>query len=166
MKTTVYISPLGRILLAAEDGALTGLWFAGQKYEGRGLPESCVSVSPDREEILAAAAEWLDSFFAGEIPELNFSLRPKGTPFQLRVWKALTEIPYGKTVSYGQLAEKLGCRSARAVGSAVGKNPISLIIPCHRVIGADGSLTGYAGGIDRKKQLLALEQTQRALHVS
>lgn len=157
MKTAIYSSPLGEILLSSDGTALTGLWFKGQKYEGRGLPEDCVNTDINGDGVLIWASEWLNDYFAGRRPETDFELRPKGTVFQLKVWKALTEINYGETASYGMIAEKIGCRSARAVGSAVGKNPISLIIPCHRVIGSDGSLTGYAGGIERKRWLLELE---------
>ena len=143
LHTTIWQSPLGGILLAEEDGALCGLWFRGQKYEGAGLP--------------AGIVRWLTRYFAQERPERDFPLAPKGTAFQKRVWRALEEIPMGETRSYGEIAAQLGCASARAVGAAVGRNPISLIIPCHRVLGADGSLTGYAGGRDRKRALLRLE---------
>lgn len=153
-----YSSPLGEIILAAEDGALIGLWFRGQRFEC-----AKTSVDPDRlgfdseEPALKSAINWLDIYFSGGNPELAPELRPKGTLFQLRVWERLSKIEYGNTVSYGELAHMIGCRSARAVGAAVGKNPISIIIPCHRVLGTDGSLTGYAGGIERKKSLLRLE---------
>lgn len=158
MKTAIYSSPLGEILLAAGEDALTGLWFVGQRYEGRGLPENCERTELGGDAVLRSAAQWLDEYFSGEKPELCFALSPGGTAFQRRVWDVLLTVPYGETVSYGEIAARLGCRSARAVGSAVGKNPISLIIPCHRVVGADGGLTGYAGGIERKKKLLELER--------
>ena len=163
MKTALVPSPLGEILLAAEDGALCGLWFMGQKYEGAGLPADAERVGAAEEEILSRAADWLKRFFAGENPEIDFPLAPRGTAFQKRVWRALTEIPYGGTSSYGKLGAKLGCRSARAVGAAVGRNPISILIPCHRVLGANGGLTGYAGGLARKRALLTLEgaETER-----
>ena len=157
MKTAVYFSPLGEILLAAGEDALTGLWFVGQKYEGRGLPTDCERTELGTDVVLQSAARWLDDYFSGKAPEPHFELDPPGTAFQRRVWDELRNIPYGETVSYGDIAARLGCRSARAVGSAVGKNPISLIIPCHRVLGADGSLTGYAGGTERKRKLLELE---------
>lgn len=161
MKSAVYSSPLGDILLAAGKDALTGLWFIGQRYEGRSLPEGCPRVQAADDPILQSASEWLDEYFSGKVPELCFALRPEGTAFQRRVWEALLHIPYGETVSYGEIAGQIGCASARAVGGAVGKNPISLIVPCHRVLGADGSLTGYAGGTDRKKKLLEWERRNR-----
>ena len=155
-----YASPLGGITLASDGSALTGLWFDGQKYFAAAL-------SPDREEkmlpVFAEAERWLNCYFNGSIPDFTPPLRPRDTPFRLLVWEALLAVPYGQTVTYGQLAQRLSVRtgrpvSARAVGGAVGHNPVSLIIPCHRVIGADGSLTGYAGGLDRKISLLRLEQ--------
>ena len=104
------------------------------------------------------AVKWLDLYFGGVIPDFTPKRSPRGTGFQRRVWDVLLTIPYGQTVSYGEIAGKLGCRSAQAVGGAVGRNPISLIIPCHRVLGADGGLTGYAGGVDKKRSLLELER--------
>lgn len=101
---------------------------------------------------------WLDTYFAGRNPEHVPPLRPQGTPFQQRVWRKLQEIPYGCTATYGDIARRVGCRSAQAVGQAIGRNPIAIIIPCHRVVGADGSLTGYAYGIETKEKLLQLEQ--------
>ena len=153
-----YSSPLGEIILSAEDGALSGLWFRGQQYECAGT-----DIEPEKlgfgsdSPVLRDACKWLDAYFSGEKPEIDIRLAAKGTPFRQRVWAELMKIGYGHTVSYGELAHMIGCRSARAVGAAVGKNPISIIIPCHRVLGADGSLTGYAGGIERKKSLLRLE---------
>lgn len=155
-------SPLGEIILCAHKAALTGLWFTGQKYEMRGAELSLEEERGDR-EVLTAARHWLDDYFSGKVPTLDFPLDPQGTPFQKRVWKELLSIPYRHTVSYGELAERMGCKSARAVGSAVGKNPISLIIPCHRVLGASGRLTGYAGGLERKAGLLRLEQDNSGL---
>ena len=161
MKTANVPSPLGEILLAAEGGALCGLWFVGQKYEGAGLPDETAPGPVSADPALEKAAEWLKRYFAGENPEIDFPLEPKGTAFQRRVWEGLRQIPYGGTSSYGLLAEKLGCRSARAVGAAVGRNPISILIPCHRVLGSDGKLTGYAGGLERKQALLKLEGAAR-----
>ena len=150
--TTLYHSPLGGILLAADEGGITGLWFAGQKYFAAGLAEA---VEGETEHI-KAARRWLDIYFSGREPDFTPPLRLRGTPFRERVWAALLEIPYGETVTYGRLAAKLNS-SPRAVGSAVGRNPVSLIVPCHRVLGADGSLTGYAGGVEKKACLLRLE---------
>ena len=154
-----YESPLGSITLAADGNALTGLWFDGQRHFGETL-------SADYREVFlpvfAEAERWLDRYFSREIPDFIPALNLRGTPFRRLVWQQLLLIPYGQTIAYGQLADNLsaqtGCRvSARAVGGAVGHNPVSLIIPCHRVIGADGRLTGYAGGTDRKAALLRME---------
>lgn len=156
-----YASPLGGILLAANDIGLTGLWFDGQKYYADALPAEHI----ERETpILADAKRWLDVYFTGVEPDFMPPLHPVGSAFRQAVWELLLQIPYGQTVTYGelarQLAEKQGVEhmSAQAVGGAVGHNPISLIIPCHRVVGTHGSLTGYAGGIDKKLKLLELEQ--------
>ena len=151
-----YESPLGKMLLAADGDGLTGAWFYGQRYFARGL-EGAEKNSATEAPALAAARRWLDAYFAGERPDVaGLPLAPRGTAFQRRVWDALLAIPYGETRTYGELAAELGS-SPRAVGSAVGRNPISVIVPCHRVLGADGSLTGYAGGLDRKRAILELE---------
>ena len=147
-----YTSPLGEILLAADERGLTGLWFEGQKYFAAGLAEAVEGET----ELIKAARRWLDTYFSGREPDFTPPLHMPGTPFRERVWAALLEIPYGETVTYGELAARLGS-SPRAVGAAVGRNPVSLIVPCHRVLGADGSLTGYAGGVERKEYLLKLE---------
>ena len=155
-----YSSPLGGMLLAADDAGLTGAWFEGQKYFAAGLPEERLE---QETPVLAEAARWLDAYFAGEVPDCPPPLHPAGSAFRQAVWKALLRIPYGQTTTYGAIARQLaeqrvGTRvSARAVGGAVGHNPISVIVPCHRVVGANGSLTGYAGGIERKVRLLELE---------
>lgn len=156
-----YASPLGGIMLAANDIGLTGLWFDGQKYYADNLPAEHI----ERETpILTDAKRWLDVYFTGNEPDFKPPLHIVGSAFRQKVWKLLLQIPYGQTVTYGelarQLAEKQGAEhmSAQAVGGAVGHNPISLIIPCHRVVGTHGSLTGYAGGIDKKIMLLELEQ--------
>ena len=145
--TGVYRSPLGDIVLTSDGSALTGLRFAeascGQPAEG--IP------------LLADACRWLDLYFSGATPDFTPRLAPLGTPFQLSVWRELLTIPYGQTVSYGHIAQRLRCHSAQAVGGAVGRNPIALIIPCHRVIGSNGQLTGYAYGLDRKQWLLSHE---------
>ena len=152
-----YASPLGDILLAADGESLTGLWFEGQKFYARGL-----DTEPEEKSlpVFGQAARWLDLYFSGREPEFTPPLRLTGTPFQRTVWNRLLAIPYGETETYGGLARRCGLSavSARAVGGAVGRNPVSVIVPCHRVVGADGSLTGYAGGTDRKTRLLALER--------
>ena len=151
--TQHYDSPLGGILLAADDVGLTGLWFDGQKYFARGLYNERIE---QETSVLAEAKRWLDIYFTGKKPDFTPPLHLIGSDFRRRVWKRLLEIPYGQTTTYGAL---LGDgASARAVGGAVGRNPISIIVPCHRVIGAGGSLTGYAGGMERKIRLLALER--------
>ena len=156
-----YSSPLGLLLLASDGESFTGLWLDGQKYYAAGLGEEA-SEDPSL-PVLRAAADWLDAYFAGQRPDPRaLPLAPKGSEFQKLVWSLLAEIPYGETTTYGALAAKaeklLGRRtSARAVGAAVGHNPISIIIPCHRVLGAGGGLTGYAGGLDKKAWLLRHE---------
>jgi methylated-DNA-[protein]-cysteine S-methyltransferase len=156
--TLTYDSPLGPVTLAERDGALVGLWFCGQKYDRHGLGEAV----PGHDPVLDEAASWLDAYFAGSAPSEVLAIEPSGTAFQKAVWQALRRIPYGETATYGQVASEV-CRmlgrrtSARAVGGAVARNPISIFIPCHRVVGASGSLTGYAGGIERKVALLSLE---------
>ena len=159
--TQHYESPLGGILLAADDTGLTGLWFEGQKYFAATLP---AEVQTKETPALREGRRWLDLYFAGKEPKTSPPLHLIGTPFRLSVWKILSEIPYGKTTTYGDIAQRLAKErglprlSARAVGSAVGRNPISLIIPCHRVIGRNSRLTGYAGGLHRKAYLLSLER--------
>lgn len=147
--------PLGRMLLTSDRLALTGLYFLGQKYQAM-PPEDSVD-EPWAEPFARVRAE-LAEYFAGARQRFDLLLAPGGTPFQRRVWHALGAIPFGATVSYLALAQSLGVpRSVRAVAAAVGRNPISIFIPCHRVMGSDGSLTGYAGGLERKRKLLALE---------
>ena len=150
-----YTSPLGGITLASDGEALTGLWFDGQKYFADTLnAEYAEKARP----VFDKTEKWLDLEFSGIVPDFTPKLNPRGTSFRRRVWDVLLTIPYGQTMTYGEIAQKLGCRSSRAIGGAVGHNPISLIIPCHRVVGADGSLTGYAGGVDKKRRLLETEQ--------
>ncbi|MDO5783273.1 MAG: methylated-DNA--[protein]-cysteine S-methyltransferase [Eubacteriales bacterium] len=157
-----YKSPLGDILLAADEIGLTGLWFEGQKYFANTLPEDYV---PQETKILTEAKKWLDVYFSVEEPKFTPPLHPNGSTFRKAVWKILLEIPYGQTITYGEIACKMAemkntsHMSAQAVGGAVGHNEISIIIPCHRVVGTNGSLTGYAGGIDKKISLLKLERT-------
>ena len=156
-----YGSPLGGITLSSNGRELTGLWFDGQKYFGSTL-------GSERQEmdipVFRQASEWLDRYFQGQDPGPVPPLRLEDTAFRKAVWRALGTIPYGQTATYGQIAQKAAAEigrtrvSARAAGSAVGRNPISLMIPCHRVIGADGSLTGYAGGLERKQKLLLMEK--------
>ncbi len=150
---TVCPSPLGPLTLESDGAALTGLWMEGQRYFGRG---AAVWEERDDLPLFDATRAWLAAYFAGRALPLP-PLAPKGTDFQRRVWQALLEIPAGERRSYAALAAHIGCASARAVGAAVGRNPISILIPCHRVVGADGSLTGYAGGLERKKWLLQHE---------
>ena len=155
-----YDSPLGGICLAADTLGLTGLWFDGEKYFGSNLPANPVR---QETEILTESKRWLDVYFSGEEPKFTPPLHPDGSTFRQAVWKILLQIPYGQTITYGEIARKMAemknvsRMSAQAVGGAVGHNEISIIIPCHRVIGTNGSLTGYAGGIDRKLSLLELE---------
>ena len=156
-----YLSPLGAITLASDGKALTGLWFDGQKYFGSTLP---VETKQGDCPVFAQAKRWLDSYFAGEKPDFPPPLHWAATPFRRAVWEILLTVPYGCTTTYGQIAAQLADRmgkpqSAQAVGGAVGHNKIAIIIPCHRVVGTNGSLTGYAGGIDKKGKLLELEQT-------
>lgn len=156
-----YDSPLGRIVLAADEVGLTGLWFEGQKY-------FALYLDKDHEEkelpILKKARQWLDIYFSGREPDFKLPLHFIGTPFQNEVWEILYSIPYGKTMTYGEISKLLANRrgikqmSAQAVGGAVGRNEISIIVPCHRVVGTGGNLTGYAGGIDKKMFLLELEK--------
>lgn len=173
--TTTYESPIGRLFLAAENEALIGLWIQGQKYFPAGLfPEGEKMREPAEKDcgILARAGEWLDQYFAGGRPRpgqlklapgLALEILPAGSEFRRQVWKLLLEIPYGEVLTYGELARRMAVyrgrssMSAQAVGGAVGHNPLSIIIPCHRVVGADGSLTGYAGGLEKKRWLLQLE---------
>ena len=154
-------SPLGGITLASNGTELTGLWFDGQKYFGSTLPKEHVE-KPLR--IFDQAMHWLELYFGGKDPGFIPPLCLNATPFRRAVWEILLQIPFGKTMTYGQIAKKVAEQkgllqmSAQAVGGAVGHNPISLIIPCHRVVGSDGSSTGYAGGIEKKQKLLAMEK--------
>ena len=156
--TQRYASPLGGLLLAADEQGLIGLWFDGARHFAANLPEAR---EEKRTPILDETARWLDDYFSGGQPDFTPLLHLIGSAFRLRVWARLLEIPYGQTTTYGALAKRLGGvhMSAQAVGGAVGHNPISIIVPCHRVVGANGSLTGYAGGLDRKIRLLEIEQT-------
>ena len=165
MYTDTYNSPLGEILIAADEEGLTGLWFKDQKYFTLTLKDPIEKKIP----VIAETERWLDIYFTRKNPDFMPPLHPSGTPFQQQVWDLLLQIPYGETATYGQLAEKMaeekGIKrmSAQAVGGAVGHNHISIIIPCHRVLGKDGSMTGYAGGIERKERLLLLEKKGKKL---
>ena len=155
-----FSSPLGPITLASDGTALTGLWFDGQRYFGAGLTSGAVRSDLP---VFDTAAGWLRVYFGGGILDFTPPLRLSGTPLRQAVWEALLAVPYGETVSYGELAEALSRKlslniSARPVGGAVGRNPVSLIVPCHRVVGAGGGVTGYAGGVMRKIRLLELER--------
>ena len=155
-----YASPLGGITMASDGRALTGLWFDGQRTMPKGLPAPSDDSTP---EVFVEADQWLDRYFSGEIPGTPPALSPQGSAFRQAVWALLMKIPYGETTTYGGLARALAAEkglsrmSAQAVGGAVAHNPISIIIPCHRVLGANGALTGYAGGLERKRWLLDLE---------
>lgn len=159
--TSTYNSPLGKILLACDEKGLTGLWFEAQKYYARHLEEE--HCEQPNHPTLQVAKAWLDDYFAGKKMEITLPLHLEGSPFQLAVWQLLCEIPYGAFTTYGELAKKIARRqglahmSAQAVGGAVGHNPISIIVPCHRVLGTNGTLTGYAGGLDKKEFLLRME---------
>lgn len=153
-----YASALGMLTLAGDGQALCGLWFEDQKYFGEGAPQPWVT---EEVPVLQEAKKWLDLYFSGQEPGALPPLRPVGTPFRQAVWELLLRIPYGTTLTYGQIAKQLGCRSAQAVGNAVGHNPISILIPCHRVVGSGNKLTGYAGGLHRKQALLALEVSRK-----
>lgn len=161
-----YASPLGPIALSSDGESLTGLWFDGQKYFGATLSEE------QREKdlpVFDGARRWLDAYFQGRDPGFTPPLNPRGTPFQKAVWDILLTIPRGSTLTYGQIADRVakamgrGRMSAQAVGGAVGHNPISILIPCHRVVGTNGSLTGYAGGVDKKLWLLQCEGVDTTL---
>ena len=155
---TVVTSPVGPLTLVAADGALAGLYMQEQRH--RPEPETFGEPDTDRDgDLFAEVSSQLEQYFDGDRTEFDLPLTLDGTAFQRRVWAALRGIPYGQTLSYGQLADQIGQPSAaRAVGLANGKNPIGIIVPCHRVVGADGSLTGYGGGIERKHYLLAHER--------
>ena len=159
-RSATYASPVGEITLCSDGDALRGLWIEGQKYHGGTIPEA---MEPGDAPVLAAAKEWLDAYFAGERPAIaDLPLAPIGSEFRQMVWRILREIPYGEVTTYGEIAKRVAAKTGRpmsgqAVGGAVGHNPISIIIPCHRVVGANGSLTGYAGGIAVKRKLLELE---------
>jgi len=155
-------TPVGPLTLVAAGEALTGLYMTDQRH--RPPQETFGATADPGEPPFAAAIAQLGAYFRGESTTFDLPLALRGTPFQRRVWAALCTIPYGRTLSYGQLAERLGVpTAARAVGLANGRNPVGIIVPCHRVVGANGSLTGYGGGLDRKRRLLAFERTPDTL---
>lgn len=162
---TTYASPVGLLTLAADEKGLVGLWIEGQKYHG-GIAKSnpTAGARKNAPPLFDLARRWLDRYFAGEKPHISeISLSPPGSAFRQGVWEILCDIPYGECITYGEIARKMAAKlnrpsmSAQAIGGAVGHNPISIVIPCHRVVGANGSLTGYAGGIGTKIKLLKLE---------
>ena len=162
--TTTYHSPLGEILLAADEIGLTGLWFDGEKYYAWNLDEN----HEEKEvPVFQEAKRWLDIYFSGREPDFMPPMHMLGTAFQKEVWEILRTIPYGETTTYGGIAAKIAKKrglprmSAQAVGNAVGRNELSILIPCHRVVGTNGSLTGYAGGMEKKIYLLTLEKVDR-----
>ena len=154
-------TPLGEVRLRSDGKSLTGLWFVGQVNDAK--DNSDIEIKDDL-PIFGQVETWLESYFSGNQTPITFPLQPKGTMFQERVWQILQEIPYGETMTYGEIAQRIAKEkgvatySAQAVGQAVGKNPISILIPCHRVLGKNGALTGYAGGVHRKEQLLRIER--------
>ena len=157
--TAGYDSPLGLIHLAGDEQGLIGLWFKGQKYD-QDLPPGFVLVANDRLEAFRQANRWLDIYFSGREPDFTPALSMIGTDFQLEVWRALLDIPYGQLASYREIACRVGNPGAlRATAHAISRNRISIIIPCHRVISSNYKLTGYAGGIERKRALLRLEHS-------
>jgi methylated-DNA-[protein]-cysteine S-methyltransferase len=161
MKTTLYYdcieSPLGPLVLATDGDALTGVWFEGQGHQ----PPIGPAWRRSRDvPVLRRAAVELGEYFSGERVCFDVALAPSGTPFQRAVWDAIATVPYGATIAYGELAARAGRpASVRAAGAATGRNPLAVIIPCHRIVGANGALTGYAGGLERKRSLLALERS-------
>ena len=154
-------SPLGEVRLRSDGESLTGLWFVGQVNDAKDIDD--IEIKNDL-PIFGQVESWLESYFSGKQTSITIPLQPKGTSFQQRVWQILQEIPYGETMTYGEIAHRIAKEkgvetfSAQAVGQAVGKNPISILIPCHRVLGKNGALTGYAGGVHRKEKLLQLER--------
>lgn len=165
---TTVPSPIGPLTLLSDGQHLTGVRMDGQRHAPP-LPPDTVRYDAAADDLpvpLAAAAAQLAAYFAGERTAFDLPLAPQGTPFQRRVWQALREVPYGTTTSYGELARRIGRPGAvRAVGLANGRNPLPIVVPCHRVIGADGSLTGYGGGLDRKRYLLGLEADELRLRL-
>ncbi|GHV12821.1 methylated-DNA--protein-cysteine methyltransferase [Bacteroidia bacterium] len=153
-------SPVGTLTVSSDGSTVLGLWIEGQKYFAGNLGKDCVEQDLP---VFESVRKWLDCYFSGKEPDFMPPLKPKGNPFQKSIWNILCEIPFGAVITYGDIAKQIAARqrlermSAQAVGGAVGHNPISILIPCHRVVGSNGSLTGYAGGIGKKVKLLTLE---------
>lgn len=188
-----YASPLGKILITADDAGVTGLWFQDQPNTKQRpqVGRTTTDEFSESDAFCDQTKHWLDIYFSGQEPDFMPSLHAVGTPFQLAVWQILRQIPYGQTMTYGEIAQLIAAQrnapqagiaqrdasqngaarrnrsrmSAQAVGGAVGRNPIALLVPCHRVVGANGKLTGYAGGVDRKAKLLALEKADTNVHL-
>lgn len=155
--STRYISPIGEMIIVSDGEAVNGVWFIDQKHFKSSIHGELIE--KDDLTIFKTIKGWFDDYFNGLNPEINFKLKPEGSDFRLKVWKMLREIPYGSSLTYGEIASKISpSMSAQVVGGAVGHNPIAIIIPCHRVLGANGRLTGYAAGLDRKVFLLELEK--------
>lgn len=149
-----YSSPLGDMIITSDGEAICGVYYCGQKY----FPKMDDLVKNDNLAVFDDVKQWFDNYFSGKNPEINFKLNLQGSEFRLKVWRILSEISYGETMTYGEIASRISpTMSAQAVGGAVGHNPIAIIIPCHRVLGVNGKLTGYAGGLDKKIKLLKLE---------
>lgn len=163
----IYPSVLGDLILTSDEKSLTGLYFGEQEWQNQKEP---LIYSEEETEVLSKVTTWLDDYFNGKQPPIDFPLKANGTPFQKLVWQKISAIPYGKTTTYGQIATEVAQdlkkerMSAQAVGGAVGSNPISIIVPCHRVIGKNGSVTGYGGGISRKLTLLDIEKTDQSTY--
>ena len=154
--STNYESPLGEMLIVSDGEAICGVWFYGQKHFKSTVIGK--TIHDDDLSIFKKAKQWFEDYFNGKNPQINFQLKPEGSKFRQKVWKILSEIPYGETLTYGEIASQISPNmSAQAVGGAVGHNPISILIPCHRVLGSDRKLTGYAAGLDKKIELLKIE---------
>ena len=154
--STDYESPLGEMLIVSDGEAICGVWFYGQKHFKSTVIGK--TIHDDDLSIFKKAKQWFEDYFNGKNPQINFQLKPEGSKFRQKVWKILSEIPYGETLTYGEIASKISPNMcAQAVGGAVGRNPISILIPCHRVLGSDRKLTGYAAGLDKKIELLKIE---------
>ena len=154
--STCYASPIGEMLIVSDGEAICGVWFHGQKHFESSISDKLIE--NDDLAIFKKVKMWFDSYFNGKNPKIDFKIKPSGSEFRQRVWKILCEIPYGETLTYGEIAHEISpSMSAQAVGGAVGHNPIAILIPCHRVLGSNGKLTGYAAGLDKKIELLKLE---------